>query len=186
MESVSKWLLTDAEKDEFIATLTANLSALRTQAEISQEELANLIGVSRQTYSAVERKKRRMAWSTYLSLVLFFDHNQKTHRMLRMMHIFPKEFVIRFNDGVDYSSFEMSSLLGEQFPEIIEQLDQQSLQAIRSMIMVEYARCTQLPSEAIIKSFGGLDFSQPTISVKDMDAAKAIRFIKRNSESDAE
>lgn len=37
MESVSKWLLSDAEKDEFIATLTPNLPALRTQAEISQE-----------------------------------------------------------------------------------------------------------------------------------------------------
>ena len=43
MESVSKWLLTDAEKDKFIATMTPNLPALRTQAEISQEELANLI-----------------------------------------------------------------------------------------------------------------------------------------------
>ena len=83
MESVSKWLLTDAEKDKFIATLTPNLPALRTQAEISQEELANLIGISRQTYSSIERKVRRMAWSTYLSLVLFFDHNQKTHKMLR-------------------------------------------------------------------------------------------------------
>ncbi len=47
MESVSKWLLTDAEKDKFIAILTVNLPALRTQAEISQEDLANLIGVSR-------------------------------------------------------------------------------------------------------------------------------------------
>ncbi len=185
MESVSKWLLTDAEKDEFIATLTANLPALRTQAEISQEELANLVGVSRQTYSAIERKIRRMAWSTYLSLVLFFDHNQKTHKMIRMLHIFPKELVIRFNDGLDYSSFEMSSLLGEQSQEIVERLDQQALQSIRSMIMVEYARCTQLSSEAIIKSFGGLTFTQPTFSDKDVEAAKAIRSIKRNSDSDA-
>ena len=43
MESVSKWLLTDAEKDKFIATLTPNLTALRTQAEISQEELDNAL-----------------------------------------------------------------------------------------------------------------------------------------------
>ena len=114
MGTVSKWLLTDTEKDEFIAMLTANLSALRTQAEISQEELANLIGISRQTYSAIERKIRRMAWSTYLSLVLFFDHNHKTHKMIRMLHIFPKELVCRFNDGIDYSSYEMSFLLGDQ------------------------------------------------------------------------
>ena len=60
METESKWLLSDAEKDAFIATLTPNLPALRTQAEISQEELANLLGISRQTYSAVERKNRKI------------------------------------------------------------------------------------------------------------------------------
>lgn len=75
MEIESKWLLTDEEKDNFIATLTPNLTILRTKAEISQEELANLIGISRQTYSAMERKVRKMAWSTYLALVLFYDHN---------------------------------------------------------------------------------------------------------------
>lgn len=59
MNSTNKWLLTDEEKDKFIATLTPNLTILRTSAEISQEELANLIGVSRQTYSAIERKVRK-------------------------------------------------------------------------------------------------------------------------------
>ena len=97
MESVSKLLLTDAEKDKFIATLTPNLPALRTQAEISQEELANLIGISRQTYSAIERKVRRMAWSTYLSLVFLFDHNEKTHEMLHLLSLFPVELIDRFN-----------------------------------------------------------------------------------------
>lgn len=54
METGSKWLLTDEEKDRFISALTPNLNVLRTKAEISQEELANLIGVSSQTYSAME------------------------------------------------------------------------------------------------------------------------------------
>jgi len=142
MESVSKWLLTDAEKDEFIATMTPNLPALRTQAEISQEELANLIGVSRQTYSAMERKVRRMSWSTYLSLVLFFDHNKKTHKMLRMLHLFPQELVTRFNDGVDYSNYAISSILGNQAEDILEQLDEKAKIAIHSMILTEYNRCT--------------------------------------------
>lgn len=64
MNSTNKWFLTDEEKDKFIATLTPNLTILRTSAEISQEELANLIGVSRQTYSAIERKVRKMALDT--------------------------------------------------------------------------------------------------------------------------
>ena len=124
MNSTNKWLLTDEEKDKFIATLTPNLTILRTSAEISQEELANLIGVSRQTYSAIERKVRKMAWSTYLSLVLFYDHNRKTHKLIRQLSIFPKELVIRFNDGVDYSDFEISSFLGNKSEEIIEHLDE--------------------------------------------------------------
>lgn len=53
MQVESKWLLTDEEKDSFIAALTPNLTVLRTKAEISQEELANLIGVSRQTYPEI-------------------------------------------------------------------------------------------------------------------------------------
>ena len=57
MEFESKWLLTDAEKDEFIATLTPNLPALRTHAEISQEELATAVNVTRQTIISLENGK---------------------------------------------------------------------------------------------------------------------------------
>lgn len=184
MKTVSKWLLTDAEKDEFIATLTPNLPALRTQAEISQEELANLLGISRQTYSAIERKIRKMSWSTYLSLVMFFDYNQKTHRMLRMLSLFPKELVTRFNDGVDYSSFELSKFLGSQSQDIIDHLDEQAKQTIYSIVMMEYARCTQLPSEAIIKSFGGMNYSSASSSVRDLEAAYAIRAIRKSNDNE--
>lgn len=97
MESVSKFLLSDAEKDGYIATLTPKLNTLRIQAGVSQEELANLIGVSRQTYSAIERKVRRMSWSTYLSLVLYYDHNLKTHEMLHLLSLFPESLIVRFN-----------------------------------------------------------------------------------------
>lgn len=141
MEIESKWLLTDEEKDNFIAALTPNLTVLRTKAEISQEELANLIGISRQTYSAMERKVRKMAWSTYLALVLFYDHNHKTHKMIRQLSIFPKELIIRFNDGTDYSNPELSYLLGNDAKAIVEHLDEQAKSAIRALVMVEYARC---------------------------------------------
>ena len=157
MDISSKWLLTDEEKDSFIATLTPNLTVLRTKAEISQEELANLIGISRQTYSAIERKVRRMAWSTYLSLVLFYDHNQKTHKMIRQLAIFPQKLVIRFNDGVDYSDFEISSFLGNKSEEIIEHLDEQAKGAIRAVVMMEYARCTAASNDEIIKSLCGIN-----------------------------
>lgn len=179
MESVSKGLLSDAEKDEFIATLTPNLPALRTQAEISQEELANVLGISRQTYSAIERKIRKMSWNTYLALILFFDHNKRTHKMLRMLSLFPKDLFNRFNDGDDYSNFELSAFLSTQSQDIIEHLDDQAKQTINSIIMMEYARCTQLPSDVIIKSFGGMTYMNTT--TKDFDAAQALRAIKQNN-----
>lgn len=178
----SKFSLTDTERSKFIEALTLNLPALRTQAEISQEELANLIGLSRQTYGAIERKVRKMTWSTYLSLVLFFDYNQKTHKMIRMLSIFPRELVIRFNDGVDYSSFELSSLLGEQSQDIIAHLDQQAFQSIRSMIMVEYARCTQTPNNAVVKSFDGTVIWSDAATERDIKALNAIRAIIANSD----
>lgn len=178
MEMASKWLLSETEKDAFIATLTPNLLVLRTQADISQEELANLLGISRQTYSAIERNIRRMSWNTYLSLILFFDHNKKTHKMLRMLSLFPKELVVRFNDGEDYSSFELSTFLGAQSQEIIEQLDDQAKQTIHSIVMMEYARCTQLPSDAIIKSFGGVTYIGAT--ARDRDAAQALKAIQQS------
>ena len=154
MGSVSKWLLTDAEKEEFIVTLTANLPALRTQAEISQEDLSNLIGVSRQTYSAIERKIRRMAWSTYLSLVFFFDHNQKTHRMLRQLSIFPRDLITRFNDGVNYSDLELNPLLGSKAQEIMEALDDQAKGALRAMFMMEYVRFRDVSNNEALRSLG--------------------------------
>lgn len=156
MDSTTKWLLTDEEKDKFIATLTPILTVLRTRAEISQEELANLIGVSRQTYSAIERKVRKMAWSTYLSLVLFYDHNQKTHKMIRQLSIFPKELIIRFNDGVDYSDYEISSFLGKKSSEIIEDLDEQAKGAIRAVVMMEYTRCKSISNDEVIKTLSGI------------------------------
>ena len=180
MEATSKWRLTDEEKDAFIAMLTPNLPALRSQADISQEELANLLGISRQTYSAIERKIRRMSWSTYLALVLFFDHNQKTHKMLRALSVFPKGLISCFNDGMDYADFELSTILGIPTHEVLEHLDDQAKQTIYSIIMMEYARCTQLPSEAIIKSFGGVNYAKPAGNVGDLEAARAIKEIRKD------
>ena len=186
MESVSKWLLTDAEKDSFIATLTPHLAILRTQAEVSQEELANLIGVSRQTYSAIERKIRKMSWNTYLSLVLFYDHNQKTHQLLRHLSLFPTELVVRFNEVVDFSSFELSEFLGEKMQDIVDRLDDQALQTVRQTIMAEYARCTKLPDSAVVKSFDGTPIATETATERDIKALNAIRAIIADSEKNGQ
>lgn len=100
-------------KGGLIATLTPELATLRTKAEISQEDLTELVGVSRQTYSALERGARKMSWTTFQSLVLFYDCNQKAHQMLRSMKAIPQEMMKKFNAGNETKEVNLGIFLGE-------------------------------------------------------------------------
>ena len=45
------------KKDHLISSLIEHLTVLSTQAELSQEQLASAVNISRQTYSAIETQK---------------------------------------------------------------------------------------------------------------------------------
>ena len=81
--------LNDTDREQLIKLLTEELPVLRAKIGLSQSELSNIIGVSRQTYSAIETKKRKMTWGTFISLVLFFEHNEKTRPLLISVGAFP-------------------------------------------------------------------------------------------------
>jgi DNA-binding XRE family transcriptional regulator len=89
-----KWVVSPEYKENYIEVLTENLLPLRMKAEITQEELANIIGISRQTYYAIETTRRQMSWNTYLSLLYFFDTNLNTHAMLRDLNAYPTDFIV--------------------------------------------------------------------------------------------
>ena len=82
--------INDVDREKLIEVLTDELPVLRAKIGISQSELSNIIGVSRQTYSAIETKKRDMSWNVFLSLVLLFEHNEKTREMLVGIGAFPE------------------------------------------------------------------------------------------------
>lgn len=67
--------LSDSRKEELITILSKELVVLRAKSGVSQDELSKGIGISRQTYQAIESGKRRMTWRTYLAVLLFFDYN---------------------------------------------------------------------------------------------------------------
>lgn len=83
------WHFSKEEKDRLINSLTKALPALRGAAKATQDEVANAIGVSRQTYNSIESLKRVMSWNTYMSLILFFDYNPNTHYTIRQLDVFP-------------------------------------------------------------------------------------------------
>lgn len=92
------WELSQSQKNEYIEKLTTKLAALRAHADISQEDLANIIGTSRQTYYAIESRKRAMSWNTYLSLIFFYDAVEETSQMIRDIGAYPSQLVKQFND----------------------------------------------------------------------------------------
>lgn len=78
-------------RDVLIEKMTDNLPVLRKKLKLSQDSLAKFIGSSRYTVMLIETKKRRMTWSTFLSLVLLFDKNEETAVLLRALEIYTDE-----------------------------------------------------------------------------------------------
>ncbi len=93
-----------SEKEELILALTEILPLLRAAIGISQGEIAEYIGVSRQTYCAFEIGKRQMSWNTFLSLFLFFISNAETNNLLKTK----KGFIAQVYKVLQYKSEQNS------------------------------------------------------------------------------
>lgn len=84
-------VLSTEQRKVFMSRLSENLPVFRAKLSISQENLADIIDVTRQTISAFESNQREMTWSIFLSLVLVFFRNQKTKRLLVALDIYTPE-----------------------------------------------------------------------------------------------
>lgn len=101
-----QWFITDEYRALSVSILQENLAPLRARIGISQEEISNVIGVTRQTYYAIESGKREMPWSTYLALIFFFDSIKSTSEMIRELRIYPIDLIMRFNKDVTLQQLE--------------------------------------------------------------------------------
>ena len=81
----------EIDRERLIDILTEELPVLRAKIGLSQDDLSGIIGISRQTYSSIETKKRKMSWNTFLSLILVFENNEKTKGLLETIGAFPEE-----------------------------------------------------------------------------------------------
>ncbi|MCQ2735951.1 MAG: helix-turn-helix domain-containing protein [bacterium] len=89
--------MSDSDKDKLIGLLTEELPVLRAKIGLSQEDLSNIIGISRQTYSTIETGKRKMSWNTFLSIILVFAFNEKTSTILEASGALSPELKEVFN-----------------------------------------------------------------------------------------
>ena len=77
----------EINRQELISKMADNLPMLRTKLGFTQEDIAQMIGVSRHTVISMESKKRSMTWNTYLSLILVFSGNPDTKLLMKVMGI---------------------------------------------------------------------------------------------------
>lgn len=92
-----KWQIESGYRELCVETLRENLAPLRAKCGLSQEELAGILGISRQTYCAFETGKRPLPWNTYLSILFVYQELDETRRMLHELQIFPTELFRRLN-----------------------------------------------------------------------------------------
>ena len=86
----------------------------------------------------------------------------------------------KFNAGNETRDVNLGIFLGEGADVIIESLDEQAKRSIRTMILVEYARCTSTPGDVVVKSFDGMNFTA-TQTIADVEAEKALKAIRERN-----
>lgn len=74
--------LTEEEKQSYCAALGEQLKPLRAIAGYTQEDLANLSGISKERISRMENKAFVMRWSQFISFIMVFTMNANTKEYL--------------------------------------------------------------------------------------------------------
>ena len=89
----------DEEKRQgYIEKLVDNLPMLRKKLGLTQQGLANIIGVSSYTILAIEKKQRKMTWSTFLSVLIVCLTKEEVRQILTALNIYTDE-LIEFIEG---------------------------------------------------------------------------------------
>ena len=77
----------DTERELLIDILSDNLAPLRAISGLTQAELADCVGLGRQTLISIENKRSRMRWDTCLAIILTLSQHEKTNDYLAFLGI---------------------------------------------------------------------------------------------------
>ena len=78
----------NSKRMELINTMVTELPVLRARIGASQADISEKIGISRQTYNAIENGKKKMSWTVFLALYTVFSSDERTLKMLDSMEVF--------------------------------------------------------------------------------------------------
>ena len=84
-------VLSQNDKEKLIDKFVYELPILRARVNMTQDEISEIVGLSRQTYSSLETRKRKMTWSNFMSILFVFYFNLATRDAVESAGIFPEE-----------------------------------------------------------------------------------------------
>lgn len=73
------------KREDLIEKLVSNLPAIRAKMKISQAELAEVVGIGRQTLVSIESKKSKMRWDTFLAMMLVISRNSDAAELMSLL-----------------------------------------------------------------------------------------------------
>jgi len=85
------FIVTNEMKKKLITNMAENLQMLRVRLDLTQNDLAEKLGVSRHTVMNIESRKREMTWNNFLALLLLFTKNEETNKLLNVLEIYTDE-----------------------------------------------------------------------------------------------
>lgn len=80
--------LSDERKKEYCKALAENLPVLRARLGITQNDLAERLGLSRTTIACIESLKKEMSWVVFVALSMLFLKNKKTKTVFKSLDIY--------------------------------------------------------------------------------------------------
>jgi len=83
-------------KHAHVQAMAENLPMLRARLGLTQEELGNRIGLTRQSVNAMESGGRQITWGSYLSFLFVFQQNETTRLLLPLLGIYTAELEAYF------------------------------------------------------------------------------------------
>lgn len=76
-------VLTEEERKEHVGKMVNMLKPLRFRLGITQKEVAEIVGMTRNNYSAIENGRKELTWKYFLALLFFYSYNPYTREMLK-------------------------------------------------------------------------------------------------------
>lgn len=99
----------EIKRKEVMTIMLEWLLVLRSALNVTQEQIAYSVGMSRQTYSSYELGKKELTWSAFMALFLFFMVNEKSRNLLSKKPGYIYTVFLILNSSVE--STEIDTLL---------------------------------------------------------------------------